>query len=212
MTFDDGPHPVHTPRLLDILKRRNIRATFFVVGTNARRYPQLIRRIVAEGHEIGNHTVNHKYLSRISIEQARSEVLGCEKAIVAACGVRPRILRPPGGHINDRVKVWLNKEFGYSTIMWAVDPKDWKRPGSDVVARRIVSETDPGEIILAHDIHGPTIAAMPRALNELLADGYRFVTVSQLIAIERRSIATRTEYDDNLLSSSIDMAGQKKVH
>ena len=212
MTFDDGPHPVHTPRLLDILKRRNIRATFFVVGTNARRYPQIIRRIVAEGHEIGNHTVNHKYLSKISIEQARSEVLGCEKAIVAACGVRPRILRPPGGHINDRVKVWLNKEFGYSTIMWAVDPEDWKRPGSDVVARRIVSETDPGEIILAHDIHGPTIASMPRALNELLADGYRFVTVSQLIAIERRSIATHTDYDDNLLGSSIDMAGQKKVH
>ena len=96
--------------------------------------------------------------------------------------------------------------------MWAVDPEDWKRPGSDVVARRIISETDPGEIILAHDIHGPTIAAMPRALNELLADGYRFVTVSQLIAIERRSIATRTEYDDNLLSSSIDTAGQKQVH
>jgi peptidoglycan/xylan/chitin deacetylase (PgdA/CDA1 family) len=211
MTFDDGPHPVHTPRLLDILKRRNIRATFFVVGTNARRYPQLIRRIIAEGHEIGNHTVNHKYLSRISVEQARAEVLGCEKAIVAACGVKPRILRPPGGHINDRVKVWLKKEFGYSTIMWAVDPEDWKRPGSDVVAHRIISETDPGEIVLAHDIHGPTIAAMPRALDGLLANGYRFVTVSQLIAIERRSIASRPSYDDNLLSSSIYLNGQKQV-
>ena len=211
MTFDDGPHPVHTPRLLDILRRRNIKATFFVVGTNARRYPQLIRRMIAEGHEIGNHTVNHKYLSRISVAEARAEVLGCEKAIVAACGVKPRILRPPGGHINDRVKVWLKKEFGYSTIMWAVDPEDWKRPGSDVVARRIISETDPGEIVLAHDIHGPTIAAMPRALDGLLSNGYRFVTVSQLIAIERRSIAALSEYDNNFLSSSIDLKEQKQI-
>lgn len=211
MTFDDGPHPVHTPRLLDILKRRNIKATFFVVGTNARRYPQLIRRMIAEGHEIGNHTVNHKYLSRISVEEARAEVLGCEKAIVAACGVKPRILRPPGGHINDRVKVWLKKEFGYSTIMWAVDPEDWKRPGSDVVAHRIISETDPGEIVLAHDIHGPTIAAMPRALDGLLSNGYRFLTVSQLIAIERRSIANLSEFDNNFLSSSIDWKERKKI-
>ena len=91
MTFDDGPHPVYTPRLLDILKARNIKATFFVVGTNTRRYPGIIRRMIAEGHEVGNHTVNHKYLSRISIEQARAEVAGCERAIIAACGVRPRI-------------------------------------------------------------------------------------------------------------------------
>ena len=194
MTFDDGPHPVHTPRLLDILKARNIKATFFVVGTNTRRYPNIIRRMIAEGHEVGNHTVNHKYLSRISIEEARAEVLGCERAIVAACGIKPRILRPPGSHINNRVKVWLNREFGYSTIMWAVDPEDWKRPGSGVVAHRIVSETDAGEIILAHDIHGPTIAAMPRALDGLLSKGYRFVTVSQLISIERRQVVKTKEH------------------
>ena len=83
MTFDDGPHPVYTPRLLDILKARNIKATFFVVGTNTRRYPGIIRRMIAEGHEVGNHTVNHKYLSRISLEEARAEVAGCERAIVA---------------------------------------------------------------------------------------------------------------------------------
>ena len=193
MTFNDGPHPVYTPRLLDILKARNIKATFFVVGTNTRRYPGIIRRMIAEGHEVGNHTVNHKYLSRISIEQARAEVAGCERAIIAACGVRPRILRPPGGHINNQVKVWLNREFGYSTIMWAVDPEDWKRPGSGVVAQRIINDTDAGEIVLAHDIHGPTIAAMPRALDGLLSKGYRFVTVSQLIALERRELA----YDES---------------
>ena len=91
--------------------------------------------------------------------------------------------------INNQVKVWLNREFGYSTIMWAVDPEDWKRPGSGVVAQRIINDTDAGEIVLAHDIHGPTIAAMPRALDGLLSKGYRFVTVSQLIALERRDLA-----------------------
>ena len=201
MTFDDGPHPVYTPRLLDILKARNIKATFFVVGTNTRRYPGIIRRMIAEGHEVGNHTVNHKYLSRISVEQARAEVMGCERAIIAACGVRPTILRPPGGHINNQVKVWLNREFGYSTIMWAVDPEDWKRPGSGVVAQRIITETDPGEIVLAHDIHGPTIAAMPRALDGLLSKGYRFVTVSQLISLERRKLADIETPKENLQNS-----------
>ena len=193
MTFDDGPHPVNTPRLLDILKRRNIRATFYVVGTNARRYPGIIRRIVSEGHEVGNHTVNHKHISRINLEQVRKEVLGCQQAIVAACGVKPRTFRPPGGHTNDRLKVWLYNEFGYSTVLWAVDPQDWKRPGPAVVAQRIISNTSPGAIILAHDIHAPTIVAMPQALDGLLARGYRFVTVSQLIALETKGVASAGE-------------------
>ena len=190
MTFDDGPHPVNTPQLLDILKRRNIRATFYVVGTNARRYPAIIKRMVAEGHEVGNHTVNHKHISKINLEQVRAEVLGCQRAIVAACGVKPRTFRPPGGHTNDKLKVWLYNEFGYSTVLWAVDPQDWRRPGPAVVAQRIISNTSAGAIILAHDIHAPTIVAMPKTLDGLLARGYRFVTVSQLIAMESRAVAS----------------------
>jgi len=189
MTFDDGPHPTNTPRLLDILKRRNIRATFFVVGTNARRYPAIMRRIVAEGHEVGNHTVNHPHITKISQERVAAEVSGCAEAIFTSCGVRPRIFRPPGGFINNRLKIWLNDTYGYSTIMWAVDPQDWKRPGSAVVASRIINNTSAGAIVLAHDIHAPTITAMPRALDGLLAKGLRFVTVSQLIAMERDNIA-----------------------
>ncbi len=189
MTFDDGPHPVNTPRLLDLLKRRNIRATFFVVGTNAKRYPAIMKRMVAEGHEVANHTVNHPHLTKISHEKAVAEVRGCEQAIVNACGVKPRLFRPPGGFVNDRIKIWLKDKFNYSTVMWAVDPQDWRRPGSSVVASRIINSTDPGEIILAHDIHAPTIAAMPAALDGLLAKGFRFVTVSQLISMERAPIA-----------------------
>ena len=193
LTVDDGPHPVNTPRLLDILKARNIKATFYVVGTNARRHPAILRRMVAEGHEIGNHTVNHKYVSKISEAAAKAEVRNCEKAIVDATGVRPRTFRPPGGFINDRVKLWLKDDFNYSTIMWAVDPQDWRRPGSSVVAQRILRDTDPGEIVLVHDIHAPTITAMPRTLDGLLSKGFRFVTVSQLIAMERSAIADTKE-------------------
>ncbi len=185
MTFDDGPHPAHTPRLLDMLRQRNIRATFFVVGTNARRYPNIIKRMVAEGHEVANHTVNHVYVSKIAEATAREEVANCERAIIDACGVKPRLFRPPGGYISAKEKIWLKDDFGYSTIMWAVDPQDWKDRNSSIVTQRILRDTDPGDIVLAHDIHASTIAAMPATLDGLLSKGLRFVTVSQLIAMER---------------------------
>jgi peptidoglycan/xylan/chitin deacetylase (PgdA/CDA1 family) len=189
LTVDDGPHPVHTPRLLDILKARNVKATFYVVGTNARRYPNILRRMVAEGHEIGNHTVNHVYVSKIAEAKAKQEVRDCEAAIVAATGVRPRTFRPPGGYINDRVKLWLKDDFDYSTIMWAVDPQDWKDRNSSIVTQRILANTNAGEIVLIHDIHASTIAAMPRTLDGLLGKGFRFATISQLIAMENSGFA-----------------------
>lgn len=184
MTFDDGPHPSNTPRLLDILKKRNIKATFYVVGTNARRYPHIMRRMIAEGHEIGNHTDSHAYLTKISSSEIRSELAKAHQAIVSATGVPPRTVRPPYGAITKQQKSWIKSEFGYPSIMWSVDPEDWKKPGSSVVTRRLVTGARPGGILLAHDIHSPTIDAMPSALDQLLAKGYRFVTVTQLIALE----------------------------
>ena len=190
LTVDDGPHPTLTPRLLDILKARNIKATFYVVGTRARRHPDILRRMVAEGHEIGNHTVNHVYVSKIAEAKAKQEVRDCEAAIVAATGIKPRTFRPPGGYINDRCKLWLKDDFGYSTIMWAVDPQDWKDRNSSIVTQRILRDTGPGEIVLIHDIHSSTIAAMPRTLDGLLGKGFRFATVSQLIAMEGGGFAS----------------------
>jgi len=187
MTFDDGPHPVNTPRLLNILKERNIKATFYVVGTNAQSYPHILRRMIAEGHEIGNHTKTHAYLTRLSAEGVRNELGFTHRAIVQATGVPPRTMRPPYGAVNTRLKKQIKQEFGYPSIMWAVDPQDWKRPGSSVVANRIVSATRNGAIILAHDIHSPTISAMPNALDRLLAKGFRFVTVTQLISLGQGS-------------------------
>jgi peptidoglycan/xylan/chitin deacetylase (PgdA/CDA1 family) len=190
MTFDDGPHPSNTPRLLDMLAERNIKATFYVVGTNAKLYPHLIQRMVAEGHEIGNHTVTHPTnMSRLPKSSVERELRGCESSIMGSGGRKPRTMRPPGGSVNSAQKIWMNDEFGYKTILWSCDPEDWKRPGVSVVASRLIAGAKPGAILLAHDLHAPTVAAMPQTLDGILAKGFRFVTVSQLISMEQRPTA-----------------------
>ncbi len=184
LTFDDGPHATNTPRLLDILRSRNVKATFYVVGTNAKRYPHILQRMVAEGHEIGNHTVTHGNLTKMSPTQIRNELRTSHYTIVAATGVAPRTMRPPYGAITANQKSWIRQEFGYPSILWNVDPKDWKKPGSSVVASRLVNGARPGGILLVHDIHSASIDAMPQAIDQLLAKGFQFVTVTQLIAME----------------------------
>lgn len=184
MTFDDGPHKTNTPRLLDILKERNIKATFFVVGQNVAEYPEIAKRIVDEGHEIANHTWSHAWLTKLSDSGVRRELQKTASVIESTTGVRPTVFRPPYGALSKRQRHWIFDEFDYPAIIWTVDPLDWKRPGVSVVTSRIVNGAKPGAIILAHDIHEPTITAMPGTLDQLLAKGYRFVTVSELIAME----------------------------
>lgn len=184
LTFDDGPHAVHTPRLLDMLRKRNIKATFYVVGTNVKRYPSIIRRIVAEGHEIANHTVNHPNLSKMSNSGVRKELNDARDSIIATCGVKPRTMRPPYGALTTSQRAWIHKEYGYPTILWDVDPNDWRKPGASVVTSRILNNTRNGSIVLAHDIHKETIDAMPATLDGLLRKGFKFLTVSQLLSLE----------------------------
>ena len=184
MTFDDGPHPKNTPRLLDMLRQRNIKATFYVIGTNVKRYPEITRRIVAEGHEIGNHTWTHPNLTKLSDAQVRSQMSSTRDQIVKTTGVLPRTVRPPYGALLTRQRKMIYNEFGYPTIMWSVDPRDWQRPGVSVVRDRILTETKNGSIVLAHDLHGPTVDAMPQTLDGLLAKGFQFVTVSQMLAMK----------------------------
>jgi peptidoglycan/xylan/chitin deacetylase (PgdA/CDA1 family) len=188
MTFDDGPHPSLTPKLLDILKERNIKCTFFLIGQQVKMYPDIVRRIIAEGHEIGNHTWTHCSLTSRSDAQIRVELKKSEDAVYEVAGVRPHLVRPPYGAINSRIKDLMFTEFGYSTIMWSVDPQDWRRPGVSVVTSRLVSGAHSGAIMLAHDIHPPTITAMPPMFDQLLAQGYQFVTVSQLLNMEKASM------------------------
>ena len=184
ITFDDGPHGVNTPRLLDMLKKRNVKATFYVVGNMVKYNPQLLRRMIAEGHEIGNHTVTHGTLSRMSDAGLRKELQDAHDMIVKETGVAPKSMRPPGGAITNNQKKLMLKEFGYPTILWSVDPEDWKRPGASVVTSRLVNGARPGGILLVHDLHAPTVDAMPSALDQLLAKGYRFVTITELIMMD----------------------------
>lgn len=184
MTFDDGPHPQNTPRLLDMLRARNIKATFYVIGRSVDLYPQIVRRTVAEGHEIGNHTHTHRLLSKLSDDEVRSELSRCRDAVANAAGIQPRTMRPPYGGLVQRQREMVHAEFGYPIILWSVDPLDWKRPGPSVVTSRILSGTSAGGIVLAHDLHGQTVDAMPATLDGLLRRGFQFVTVSQLLAMQ----------------------------
>lgn len=184
MTFDDGPHPQNTPRLLDMLRARNIKATFYVIGGNVDRYPQIVRRTVSEGHEIGNHTYTHRKLTSLSDSEVRRELSRTRDAIARASGVQPRTLRPPYGALNQNQRVMIYNEFRYPTILWSVDPNDWRRPGVSVVTSRILSGANNGAIILAHDLHSTTVDAMPATLDGLLRKGFKFVTVSQLLAMK----------------------------
>ncbi|RME18948.1 MAG: polysaccharide deacetylase family protein [Alphaproteobacteria bacterium] len=181
LTFDDGPHPVHTPQLLDMLKARRIRATFYVIGRNVARYPDIVKRMVDEGHEIGNHTWRHPFLSKLGKASVLRELDRTSEAIYKAVQRIPVTMRPPYGAMTRSQRQMVAAERDMPTILWSVDPEDWRRPGSDVVARRILSGAAPGAIILSHDIHGPTIRAMPATLDGLRAQGFRFQTVSMIL-------------------------------
>lgn len=181
MSFDDGPSATLTPKLLDLLAARHIKATFFVIGENVMEHPEVVARAAREGHEIGNHSWSHPNLAKMSQESVRSQLQRTDDAIKNATGERPTLMRPPYGSITDREKHWIHDEFGYRIILWDVDPYDWKRPGPAVVRNRILKETRPGSIVLSHDIHPGTIEAMPSTFDELEAKGFKFVTVSELI-------------------------------
>jgi peptidoglycan/xylan/chitin deacetylase (PgdA/CDA1 family) len=186
MTFDDGPHDTLTPKLLDLLKAHHIKATFFVIGQNVAEHPEVLRRAAREGHEIGNHSWSHPNLGKMSDDAVRSQLQKTDDEIKSALGGRrPTLMRPPYGSLTDRQKKWIHNEFGYQIILWDVDPLDWKRPGPTVVCNRILKETRPGSIVLSHDIHPGTIEAMPATFDQLEAKGFKFVTVTELIAMAR---------------------------
>lgn len=193
MTFDDGPSPLTTPRLLDILAERHIKATFFIVGENAAQYPKIVKRIIAEGHEIGNHSWSHPNLALLSDDKVRSELQRTDDAIFQAAGVHPKLMRPPYGSLSSlRGQArWINREFGYKIILWDVDPLDWKYRNSTHVESEILNGdksqrgAHPGAIILSHDIRATTVDAMPSTLDQLIAKGFKFVSVSELIAMQK---------------------------
>jgi peptidoglycan/xylan/chitin deacetylase (PgdA/CDA1 family) len=178
LTFDDGPHPDHTPALLDILRRHDIRATFFLVGKNAARYPEVVRRIEAEGHTIGLHTHTHKTLDRMTHPEFDEEIALNQEAIHGAIQRRPILLRPPEGRITLPSLVWAASR-GLRVVHYTITSDDWKAPNSVAItglfARAAVRG---GEILSFHDNNPFTLEAIPAIIDRYTHSGFRFRTVA----------------------------------
>lgn len=187
LTFDDGPHGTLTPRILDILGRHGAKGTFFVLGRNASRFPGILQRAVAEGHELGNHSWSHAKLTACGRDRLLSEMSRTRDAIVNATGRAPAVMRPPYGAINASTLQTIYSAYGTPAILWDVDTNDWRKPGVQTVIARAVNGARSGSIILVHDIHASTADAIEGIVTGLQARGFRLVTVSELIAAGRRA-------------------------
>ena len=180
LTIDDGPHPVYTPRLLQILKQNGIHATFFVVGEQAERYPDLIRAEVTGGHSIGNHTYDHVSLVKIPLEYVDTEIKACGDVLRHITGRAPHLFRPPGGEYNRGVAESV-KALGYKMVLYSDDPGDYADPGTGVIETRTLDTISNGGIILLHDGSAQTLVILPQIIQRLKARGFQFVTVDQLL-------------------------------
>lgn len=178
LTFDDGPSPTQTPRLLQILREKNVKVTFFVVGNRAQKSPEILRQEEAEGHEVASHTMTHANLKRSTVEAIKWEAAAMNGVFTDILGHGPSLTRPPYGNISNDTRIYINQPL----ILWTVDPEDWKYKDANVVHRNVIRNTFDGAIILMHDIHATTVDAVARVIDDLKAAGYEFMTVSELAA------------------------------
>lgn len=177
LTFDDGPSPVTTPLILDILKRYHAKATFFVLGQSIPGNEAILKRIVEEGHEVANHTWSHPNLTTLSAEQIREEITKTQDAIREVTGKTPTIMRPPYGNVNQAVMEAMN----LPVIYWSVDTLDWQNRNPQMILENVKQNTQAGGIILMHDIHQATVDSLPSVLDYLQSQDYHFVTSSELL-------------------------------
>lgn len=198
LTFDDGPDPIWTPKILDVLKAKDVHATFFIVGVNAESSPALLQRMVQEGHDVGNHTFSHPNLARLTNPLIALELNATQRLFQAYTGRSMRLLRPPylgddePSSIDEVAPVAFGQSLGYLSVGVNLDPDDWQRPPADVIVQRVLdgaAAADPaigGQIILLHDAGGDrsqTVAALPQLIDALRAKGYEIVPVSELAGL-----------------------------
>jgi len=186
LTFDDGPHPKYTDEILDILSEYNVKATFFVIGKNAESYPKKLKRIAEEGHEIGNHTYSHITAGKSSEAGFHAELERTHGIIKRITGKDTVLFRPPTGYCNTTA-VKSAADMNYKIIVWTVDTKDWMHTGKDSIVKNVKAYATGGCIILFHDFissPSPTPAALSELIPYLLSEGYRFVTVSELLSYD----------------------------
>lgn len=176
LTFDDGPHPKVTPQILKILKKYEAKATFFVVGCEVKKYPQVLKDVANAGHEIGNHTFNHKKLTTLSLRNAKLQIDSTDAVIKAAIGHNATVFRPPYGAYNKSIVNQLN----VPNVLWSIDTLDWKHHNPQKTLAAVQKNAKNGSIVLMHDIHQETADALDSILAMLQKQGYEFVTVSEL--------------------------------
>jgi peptidoglycan/xylan/chitin deacetylase (PgdA/CDA1 family) len=187
LTFDDGPHPVNTPKVLDILKKEGVKATFFVVGTNVRKYPELVRRIVAEGHALGSHSENHPDYAKVDRAEVERQLAQVQAAVNEALG-HPYTLwqvRPPYGSMDSVVKEVI-QSHGHMAVLWTVDSRDWRfRRDDSRIVQSVFSPTDGikarGGVLLFHDIHSQTVRVIDDVVVRLKRERLNVVTTEQLL-------------------------------
>ena len=177
LTFDDGPHAKYTGELLDGLKERNVKASFFLIGQYAKEEPELVERIKREGHLIGNHTYHHVNLTRLSRKEAKKELTETDRIISNITGEHVAYMRPPFGEWHEDLEV----EMEVLPVMWTVDPLDWTTENVDEIVNKVVTDIDENDIILLHDCYGSSVKAALRIVDTLKGEGFEFVTADEIL-------------------------------
>lgn len=188
LTFDDAPDSLYTPQILDILKQYGVKATFFIVGYRAEEHPDVVRRIVREGHAIGNHSYSHAQLNKLTTADFIRELERTERILAKLVGYAPKMVRPPYGAIRDDQLAWL-AENRYLTVNWNVDPEDWKGLSKTAITNHVLSAAKAGSIILMHsgtgqggDLSGG-VAALPEIIEKLTGKGYELVPLTEMLDV-----------------------------
>jgi len=181
LTVDDGPNFRTTPELLEVLRGKNVKLTMFILGKNAKQHPEILAQAVADGHEIATHAYSHNFLSKMNITEVSKELDEAEK-VICAVAPKPLLFRPPGGGYNDSVLEETSKR-GYTTILWSIDPGDWRCPSVESVVNNVMENVEPGSIVLLHDGQYPlpTSKAISIIIDRLRGQGYEIVTVGKLL-------------------------------
>lgn len=177
LTFDDGPNPTSTPVLLDGLKKRGVKVTFFVIGSNAKKHPDIVKQEAQDGHIVGNHTYNHVEITKVSEEVARKEIMDTSKLVEEITGQPTQYMRPPFGAWQKE----LEMELEVMPVLWNVDPLDWTTENEDEIVNKVVTDVKENDIILLHDCYISSVNAALRIVDILQKEGYEFVTVEELI-------------------------------
>lgn len=177
ITFDDGPHLENTDKVLDIFSKYNAKATFFMLGENVEKYPDVVKRVNDAGHEIGIHTWSHKELTKLSSEDIVNEVNKTANAIENITGKRPTLVRPPYGSVNDKVRNAINNPL----ILWNIDSLDWKSRDKNKIVPLVLNNIQDGDIVLLHDIHSTTVPAVEEIIKYLVENDYQIITVTEML-------------------------------